>query len=185
MADELFTEGRLDEVLDEQLKRAESVVDEMPAKSVRRRKSAVKAVLAELAVEPPAIKRDKAKIDVAEGSPMTARLQIPYSGDPAMFALRPTEYSVAPPEATVRDPDDESVVEFVSNFAVDNPPDVITTWATNAAESLEQYLYWQAADIGAHTIRLRERVEELVNDRKSRLDSVSEVQAELDEVDDV
>jgi hypothetical protein len=184
MADQLFTEGRLEDVLDERLKRAESVVDELSAKSLARKK-AVSKVVSELAVEPPELKRDKAKIEVSEGSPLTAQLQIPYAGDAEMFALRPTAYSLAPPEASVRHSDDGGVLEFTREFPVDTSPDDITAWARQAAETVEQYLYWQAADIGEHRIQLQERVEDLVEDRKNRAEAVEELQSELDTVDDV
>jgi hypothetical protein len=185
MADQLFTEGRLEDVLEERLKRAESVVDELPAKSLARKKKAVNKVVAELTIEAPELKRDKAKIDVSEGSPLTAQLHIPYTGDPEMFALRPASYSLAPPDATVRDPEDGGVLEFGREFPDGTSSDDVTAWATQAAETVEQYLYWQAGDIGEHRIRLQERVEELVEDRKSRADSVEELQSELDDVDDV
>jgi hypothetical protein len=185
MADPLFTEGRLEGVLDERLKRAEAVVDELSPKSLNRKKKAVTNVLAELTVEPPELKRDKAKIDVSEGSPLTAQLHIPYTGDPELFALRPTAYSLAPPEATVRHSEDGGVLEFAREFPADTAADEITAWAGQAAETVEQYLYWQAADIGQHRIRLQERVEELVEDRKNRAESVEELQSELDDVDDV
>jgi hypothetical protein len=186
MADQLFTDGRLEEVLDERLKRAESVVEELSAKFLSRKKKAVSKVVAELTLEPPELQRDKAKIEVSEGSPLTAQLQIPYTGSAEMFALRPASYSLAPPEATVRGADEDGgVLEFEREFPVDTSSDDITAWASQSAETVEQYLYWQAADIGEHRIRLQERVEELVEDRKSRAESVEELQSELDNVDDV
>jgi hypothetical protein len=179
MSSQLFDEGRLEDVLEERFSRADVVVDDLPAKTLSRRKSAVKEVVAGLAVEVPTINRAKAKIEVGEGDPMRVRLSIPYSGDPAMFSLRPSEYSLNPPSGGVADDD---VLEFVRDFELGTPPEEISAWAAKTADSVEQYLYWQAADLGLHNVRLRERVKELVDQRRDRIDSVREVQAGLDDV---
>jgi hypothetical protein len=183
MADRLFDEGRLEDVLEERFERADVVVDELPAKALSRRASAVKKALTELVVEVPAISRDKAKIEVAEGDPMSARLRIPYTGDPAMFGLRPSEYSLGPPSGAVSD--DDGVLEFARDFELGTPPEEISAWAAKSADSVEQYLYWQAADLGLHRLRLQERVEELVDRRRDRIDSARAVQSGLDDVNDV
>jgi hypothetical protein len=185
MGDELFNEGRLDDVLEKQLERAASVVDGLPAKALSKPKKAVTDAIAELDVDVPTIARDQTKIDVIEGTPMTARVRIPYDGERSMFDLRPTKYSLAPPIASVRDPDDGGCLEFVHDFPVGTSPDEITGWATKIADSVEQYLYWQAEDVGLHRIKLHERVERLVDDRKGRLDAVGELQAELDDVREI
>jgi hypothetical protein len=180
MTDRLFDEGRLGDVLDEQIERADVVVDELAATTLRHRDSAVKKAVAELQVEVPAISRSQAKIDVAEGDPMTVRLSIPYTGDPTMFGLRPSEYSLTPPSGSVSD---DGVLELVRDFDLGTPAEEISAWATSSADSVEQYLYWQAADLGLHSVRLQERVEELVDRRRDRVDSVRETQSQLDDAD--
>ena len=183
MADRLFDEGRLEDVLEERFGRADVVVDGLSAKALSRRAGAVKTALAELAVEVPAISRDKAKIELAEGDPVSARLRIPYTGDPAMFGLRPSEYSLSPPSGAVSD--DDGVLEFARDFELGTPPEEISAWAARSADSVDQYLHWQAADLGLHRLRLQERVEELIDRRRDRIDSVRALQAELDDVKDV
>jgi hypothetical protein len=185
MGDELFSAGRLHDVLEERLSRAQAVVDELPAKSLKRPKAAATKAMVDLAVEVPTLDRGQAKIEVVEGSPMTARLQIPFSGDPTMFTLRPTEYSLEPPEATIRDSESDGVLEFARDFPVETSSDDVTAWAGRAADSVEQYLYWQAADVGSHMAQLEARVAALVNDRRSRLEALGELQAELDDIDTV
>ena len=185
MGDVLFTAGRLGDVLEARLTDAEAVVEGLPPKSLNRRKSAAKKAMAELAVQEPTLERGQAKVEVVEGSPMTARVLIPFSGDPAMFALRPTEYSLEPPEATIRDPESGGELEFVRAFPVETSADEITAWAGRVADSVEQYLYWQAADIGVHKVKLEARVEALVDDRKSRLEALGDLRSELDDVDTI
>jgi hypothetical protein len=185
MGDNLFTAGRLDDLLQERLAGAEAAVEGLPPKTFKRPKTAAKKALAELAVEVPTLDRGQAKIEVIEDSPMTARVLIPFSGDATMFTLRPTEYSLDPPEATILDPEGDGAVEFVRDFPVETSSDEITAWAAQVADSVDQYLYWQAADVGAHKAKLEVRVEALLDDRKSRLDALGELQTELDDIDTV
>src|SRR4051794_5015037 len=182
MGDELFTDGRLHDALDRQLERAEAVVDELPAETLSRAKATKKA-MAQLAIEVPEINRKKASVEVSEGEPMTARLRLPFSGDAALFSLRPTEYSLEPPRAQVNASD--AVLELSREFPVETSSDDVASWATRAADAVEQYLLWQAADIGIHRRALEARVATLVHDRRARLESVSEIQAALDDAGEI
>jgi hypothetical protein len=183
VAGELFSDGRLADVLNEHLDRAASVVEELPATSLKRRKTAVEKAVEQLAIAVPDIKRGKAAIEVGEGHPITVRFRVPYAGDPAMFTLRPTEYSLAPPLGDVES--EASSLAFVRDFEVGTTSDDITAWAAKTADSVEQYLYWQAADVGMYQIELAERVEALVQQRRERLSALGDLQAELDEIGDV
>jgi hypothetical protein len=183
MADELFSDGQLRELLDRQLDRVESVVGELSAKSLDRPKNAVKKAVGELEVDVPELKRTRASVDVDEGDPMVARLRVPFKGESSMFSLRPRDYSTKPPEATV----DESggVLVFSRDFAVGTSADEVTGWASRAADSVEQYLYWQSADVGRYRHELVQRVEALVEERRARVAAIGEVQSDLDDVSDV
>jgi hypothetical protein len=183
MTGHLFTEGRLAELLDERLKRAEATVDDLPASKVDGRKKPTQLALADLAVEPPVIRRDNVRMDVVETGAMTVRLRIPFDGDPQMFGLRPSEYSLAPPKAAVRE--DERELEFVRDFPAGTQSAEITQWASAEADAVEQYLLWQAADVGVHRKELEERITALVEDRRERLREVAALQSELDDVRDV
>jgi hypothetical protein len=183
MAEHLFTERRLDDVLEERLKRAEATVDELPASKLNGRKKPIRRALAELAIESPELRRDDVQMDVIEGPAMTVRLRIPFDGDPQLFNLRPSEYSIAPPEATVRA--DEHEIEFVRDFPAGTKSSEVAQWAGAAADAVEQYLLWQAADIGLHRRELEERIADLVEERRERLREVAALQSELDDVRDV
>jgi hypothetical protein len=182
MAD-LFSEGRLADLLGERLDNLDSVVAEMSASSLKQRKQAVKKALEQVDVSVPEIAREKAAIEVGEGDPIAVRLRIPFTGDAAMFALRPTDYSLAPPQGDVDD--DEQALCFDRDFDAGTTSDDIAAWAARIADSVEQYLYWQAADVGMHRITLVSRAEALVEERRDRLAGLGELQAELDDVDQV
>ncbi|MEU4692285.1 hypothetical protein [Actinoplanes sp. NPDC023714] len=103
-------------------------------------------------------------------------VRIPFSGHPAPFTMKASQYFTSPLEGKV----DEKASELVIVWEGTHPqPDEIRQWFQRLIDRIEQALGFARADINAHNGNLLNQVPQWVAQRRARLLAARQVHADI------
>ena len=103
---------------------------------------------------------------------------IPYTGDPNLFSLRPREWTTSIPRGKINDEDHLLEIDFKGRSPLD--PGHVEDHFHRAIQLFEQYANWQAGQISEFNDELMNIARHAVNQRKEKVLADKQLDASLD-----
>lgn len=196
----LFCDGDLHLTLQEYLQRANSVVERIPQEQFLNAAddAVVENVVADLSVLPleldfsgQTVSTEEARVAPSSfyadpldrhsaGVPGTRlRVEIPFTGDPSLFKLRPNSYSSMFPRARVVGDSGGGHLEFSFEQAPGVPPEQVKQNLDQQARLLETYIRAQRPQVDAHNAAVSGEARRAVLARRARLREQNQLVAVL------